>query len=249
MMRPKKVVITGAKGQLGQALARKYLDLNFIVIALDLNELEIQQIHENLFYYDVDIRSLAETKQLFKKIVEKHGTVDVLVNNAGVAHFSHFKDRTESEMSDMYEVNLKGSVNCILSLIESRQDISDPCSVINVASVYGIVSPDFRIYGKDDRRSPEMYGATKAGLIQVTKYFAVALADSSIRVNAVSPGGIFNDKNPQNDSFVKKYSLRTPLKRMARVDEVVNPIIFLSLDDASYITGHNLVVDGGYSAL
>lgn len=245
----KKVVITGANGQLGQALVQKYLDLNFIVIALDLNELKNQQIHKNLFHYDVDIRSLAETKLLFKKIVDKHGTVDVLVNNAGVAYFSHFKDRTESEMSEMYEVNLKGSVNCILSLVESRQDNSTPCSVVNIASVYGIVSPDFRIYGNGDRRSPEMYGATKAGLIQITKYFAVALAESSIRVNAVSPGGIFNDNKPQNDSFVKNYSLRTPLRRMARVNEVVNPIIFLSLEEASYITGHNLVVDGGYSAL
>jgi NAD(P)-dependent dehydrogenase (short-subunit alcohol dehydrogenase family) len=245
----KVVVVTGANGQLGSALVHRYLELGLTVVALDINQLSNQEQHENLFHYYADVEKLDATKTLFRKIVSHHGNIDILVNNAGVAYFTHFKNRTETEMDNMYEVNLKGSVNCILSLVESRKSSDTSCSIVNIASLYGIVSPDFRIYNEQDRRSPEMYGATKAGLIQITKYFAVALADNSIRVNAVSPGGIFNDSNPQSNSFVKNYSLRTPLKRMAKVNEIVGPVVFLSLNESSYITGHNLVVDGGYSAL
>ena len=105
------------------------------------------------------------------------------------------------------------------------------------------------MYEVGDRRSSELYGATKAGVIQMTKYFAVELAKSGIRVNAVSPGGIFNPSNPQAKQFIENYSLRTPLGRMASTTEITSAIIFLTSKAASYITGHNLVIDGGYSSL
>ena len=94
-----------------------------------------------------------------------------------------------------------------------------------------------------------MYGATKAGVIQMSRYFAVALAQEGIRVNSVSPGGIFNPDNPQSKGFIEKYSARVPLSRMGNSLEIANAIIYLTSQSASYITGHNLVVDGGYSAI
>jgi NAD(P)-dependent dehydrogenase (short-subunit alcohol dehydrogenase family) len=245
----KRVVITGSSGQLGNALVEEFRGNMWKVFALDVHENDSKMLTNNVQFYEVDIRNSLEVLKIFEQITQDHGQIDVLVNNAGIAYFSHFLHRSDSEVEEMFRVNLQGSLNCILSLVKTRFDDNQPCAIINVASLYGVVSPDFRIYGENDRRSPEMYGATKAGLIQLTKYFSIALASRNIRVNSISPGGIFNDSNPQDKEFVKRYSLNTPLNRMARVEEIVKPIMFLASEDASYISGHNLVVDGGYSAM
>ena len=113
--------------------------------------------------------------------------------------------------------------------------------------MYGLISPDFRIYNQGDRKNSEIYGATKAGIIQLTKYFAVHLAENNIRVNSISPGGVYNSDNPQSESFIKNYSYRCPMKRMAKVEEISGAVVFLSSSASSYITGQNLVIDGGMS--
>lgn len=119
-------------------------------------------------------------------------------------------------------------------------------SIINIASIYGLLSPDFKIYFKGDRFSSEIYGATKASIIQITKYFAVLFAKNNIRVNAISPGGILN-KNIQTKRFIKNYSNRVPLKRMANVEDLFTAIFYLSSDYSKYSTGQNIIVDGGLS--
>ena len=121
-------------------------------------------------------------------------------------------------------------------------------SIINISSVYSIISPDPRIYGSNDRNSSEIYGATKAGINQITKYFAVHLSNKNIRVNSISPGGIYNLKNPQDKKFIKKYSSRNPMKRMAKIQEIVGAAVYLASDASTYTNGHNLVVDGGMSS-
>ena len=119
-------------------------------------------------------------------------------------------------------------------------------AIINIGSIYGVVSSDPEIYTDCPRNNSEVYSASKAGIIQMTKYFAVHLAESNIRVNCVSPGGIFND---QGDDFVKNYSQRTPAKRMAIPQEIVQAIVYLSDNStASYISGQNLLVDGGLTS-
>ena len=121
-------------------------------------------------------------------------------------------------------------------------------NIINISSIYSLISPDPRIYSKKDRKSSEIYGATKAGVNQMTKYFAVHLNNKNIRVNSVSPGGIYNSKKPQNKNFIKKYSDRNPMKRMAKTSEIIGAVIYLASNSASYTNGHNLIVDGGMSA-
>ena len=118
-------------------------------------------------------------------------------------------------------------------------------SIINIGSIYGIVSGDPRIYTDSARNTSEVYGASKAGVIHMTKYFAVHLAPFDIRVNCISPGGVFNN---QGEDFVKNYSYKTPLGRMAKDSEITSAALFLASDESSYITGHNLVVDGGFTA-
>jgi len=103
------------------------------------------------------------------------------------------------------------------------------------------------MYKEGDRKNSEVYGATKAGIIQMTKYFAVHLAENQIRVNVVSPGGIYNSENPQSENFVNEYSKRNPTGRMANTDEMLGAVLFLASNTSTYVTGHNMVVDGGMS--
>ena len=130
--------------------------------------------------------------------------------------------------------------------------------IVNIASHYGLVAPDLNIYSDTKRMSSEIYGASKAGIIQMTRYFAVNALKYGVRTNSVSPGGIQDNDNIlgekptqkviQGVNFRKKYNNRCPMGRLAKVQEVVDPILFLLSPASSYINGHNIVVDGGYTA-
>ena len=117
--------------------------------------------------------------------------------------------------------------------------------IINIGSIHGIVSGDPKIYTDCARKTSECYGASKAAIIHMTKYFAVHLAEFGIRVNCISPGGVFNN---QGKEFVENYSIRTPMGRMANEDEIAATAIFLASDDSTYITGQNIAVDGGWTS-
>jgi len=246
----KVVVITGASGQLGSLLASQYIELGAKVVGIDSVAPSISaSLSISFDFVQLDIRNMKSVDKAFAALIDKYGGVDILINNAGAANFNHFLNRTEEDIDLMMDVNLKGTFNCIKSFVDSEPSTSAGRSIVNIGSIYGLVSPDFRVYAEGDRRSSELYGATKAGVIQMTKYFAVELAKTGIRVNAVSPGGIFNPINPQAKQFIENYSFRTPLGRMASTSEITSAIIFLTSTAASYITGHNLVVDGGYTSL
>ena len=147
------------------------------------------------------------------------------------------------------DVNLKETFNCIQKYVELfDQHKQSRGSIINIASMYGMISPDFRIYTDCDRKNSEIYGATKAGIIQMSKYFAVHLADRNIRCNSVSPGGVFNPENPQGIDFRNNYGFRCPMRRMADADEIAGAVLYLAGDMASYTTGQNIAVDGGMTS-
>lgn len=246
----KSVIITGCNGQIGRELCRQYADVGAKVIGIDVSEKQSTKLNLNdITYFSADIRQSTTIEKCFKEIKSRFGSIDVLINNAGVATFDHYLHRSEDQLDLMMDVNLKGTFNCIKAFIIHSASESLGRSIVNVSSIYGLVSPDFRIYSEGDRRSSEMYGATKAGVIQLTKYFAVDLAKNGIRVNSISPGGVFNPESPQNPEFVQKYCERSPLGRMASESEIAATSIFLTSDLATYVTGHNLVVDGGYSSL
>jgi NAD(P)-dependent dehydrogenase (short-subunit alcohol dehydrogenase family) len=246
----KIVLVTGASGQIGSDICKTYLSHGAIVIGLDLQQpIDTLKLYEKFHHQALDVTNSDEVNLAFASLAKEFGSLDVLVNNAGVASFESFWDRTDQELTTMVDVNLKGTFHCIRAFIKNSNTTNSNRSIVNVGSIYGIVSPDFRVYRDGDRRSPEMYGATKAGVIQMSRYFAVALSKDGIRVNSVSPGGIYNPDNPQSENFVREYSARVPLARMGNSHEIANAIIYLTSESASYITGHNLVVDGGYSAI
>ena len=243
----KTVLITGASGQLGKVLCQGFLDAGSKVIGVDLIIDDSKIIQDGkISYYPLDITVKQSVKNLFAKLYKKYNSVDVLINNAGVSTFEPFEDRSEELFDWVLNVNLKGTFLCIQEFFR-RQKNQGKGNIVNIASVYGLISPDPRIYRKGDRKNSEVYGATKAGIIQMTKYFAVHFSEKNIRVNAISPGGIFNPENPQSESFIGEYSKCNPIGRMANAEEMIGAILYLASDASTYVTGHNLVVDGGMS--
>ena len=245
-LKNKLIVVTGANGQLGKSICNFFKNLNSVVIGLDLDFNKSNNTDKNFI---LDITNSKKVKSIFKKIYVEFGKIDVLINNAGVSTFEPFENRPEEKFDWVMDVNLKGTFNCIQSfvnLFDSNEQ--EKSCIVNIASMYGLISPDCRIYTDLDRKNSEIYGATKAGIIQMSKYFAAHLAERNIRCNSVSPGGIFNPDNPQGNDFISKYSERCPMKRMAKSDEIVGAIVYLASDLASYTTGQNITVDGGMSA-
>lgn len=245
-LKNKVVVVTGANGQLGTTFCTAFKETGSKVIGIDSN-IDNNRV-DGVEYFKANITKKNEISDVFLKIMKKYGAFDILINNAGVSTFEPFELRPEDKIDWVMDVNLKGSFFCIQSYVNLFDEYKlKSGSIINIASLYGLISPDFRIYTDCDRKNSEIYGATKAGVIQLTKYFAVHLANRNIRVNAISPGGIFNPANPQGEDFIKNYSFRCPMKRMAKVEEIIGALVYLASDAASYTTGSNMILDGGMS--
>jgi NAD(P)-dependent dehydrogenase (short-subunit alcohol dehydrogenase family) len=251
----KVVFVTGGAGQIGKALISKLLVLGAKVVATDKSENMIREAankggwHEKTIVLGrCDIRERSSIKEIIEVGTKQFGGIDALVNNAGVSVFEPYLERDESSIEWVMNVNLKGTILCTQEFIKHRTGKGGGGSVVNIASHYGFISPDPRIYTDCARKNSEIYGATKAGIIQMTRYFAVHAAEHDIRVNAVSPGGIRNPDNPQGQDFQINYGFRCPMGRMAETEEITGSILFLMSPAASYINGHNLVIDGGMSA-
>ncbi|RJQ34471.1 SDR family oxidoreductase [Candidatus Parcubacteria bacterium] len=241
----KHILITGANGQLGSGLAARFTQEGAIVHVSDIQEIitpdlakALTALGASFTYHKLDISKESD----IKKVVDELPALNVLVNNAGIAVFTPFEERTPEELDAVMDVNIKGTI--LTAKICAAKMTGKDGKIINIGSIYGVVPGDKRIYGDSGRNTSEIYAATKAGVIHLTKYLAAYLADKGITVNAVSPGGIFSN---QKDFFVAEYTNKTPLKRMASVDDIANAVLFLASSDAGYITGQNLVVDGGFS--
>jgi NAD(P)-dependent dehydrogenase (short-subunit alcohol dehydrogenase family) len=253
----KVFLITGVNGQLGISLCETIIGLGGKIIGLDLDFKEIIKISKNkkweknnYIFLRTDITDQKLLKKSFTLGLKKYHEINYLINNAAVSVFSSWKNRTKKELDLVTDVNIKGALNCIKIYAKFLKKNNKFGSIINVASHYGLVSPDPRIYTDCNRRNSEIYGATKAAIIQITKYFATnsSYDGVNLRINAVAPGGILNEKKPQGKNFQKNYSYRCPLNRMAYAHEIVWPILFLLSKKASYINGHTLVIDGGFTA-
>ena len=243
----KIVLVTGSSGQLGRSFVDLFLTQKSRVIGIDIKNNNLKK--KNYFYYKLDITNKHDVDNFFTNIQKKFKKIDVIINNAGFSTFSHFKNRKDYELNKTIDVNIKGTLNIInsYSKVHSKKNLKR-CSIINVSSIYGVVSPDFRIYGKGDNFNSEIYGATKAAIIQITKYYSVILAKSNININCISPGGILNKSKPQNKKFIKKYSLRVPKNRMGKPSDLFTALMFLSSSDSEYVNGQNIIVDGGLTS-
>jgi len=254
-LKNKTVVITGGVGLIGSAFSRECARCNANVVIVDIdkrgNEL-VEQIkketkNNNILFKKCDITSTNDIQNLIDTTLNRFGKIDALVNNAYPRNKNYGRKFEEVSYEDFCKnVNMHlGGYFLITKDVSKVMIKQNYGNIINMASIYGFSAPKFEIYQGTDMTMPVEYAAIKGGIINLTKYLASYLGKYNIRVNAISPGGVFND---QPEKFVKKYSEKVILgKRMANTDDLIGVLIFLLSDASKYITGQNIVVDGGWS--
>ncbi len=264
-MTGKTAIVTGAAGLLGKqfCLALAQAGANVVMADLDKdlaadNANEFKEMGLNALAVEVDVSDLDSTKTMVERALTAFGGVDVLVNSAALdPKFDSASSATQDANAfetfsvqlwrQALDVNLTGmflaSQAAVVPMLKKGQGV-----IVNICSMYGLVGPDQRLYERPDgtrQFKPVYYSVTKAGVLGFTRYLATYYAGKNIRVNALTPGGVFND---HDEVFTDQYNARTVLGRMANLDEMNAAMLFLCSDASSYMTGSNLVVDGGWTA-
>lgn len=262
-------IVTGGAGMLGMQHGSAIAEAGGHVVIADLSQETVAESAAKItgahgveaFGVQVDITQKAQVVGMVGSVVKKFGRVDILINNAALTvrgggeqaqnYFAPFEDYPLDLWEKALQVNLTGMFLCCQAvgkvMVNQRSGV-----ILNIASDVGNISPDHRIYKSavnphtgESFNTPIAYATTKAGVINFTRYLATYWADKGIRVNCISPGGVYADHDP---GFVKNLTSRIPLSRMANVDEYKGAILFLASDASSYMTGANLIVDGGRTA-
>ena len=253
----KIVLLTGGAGILGTRMAAALRDHGATVAIADRDGEAIERALDALgetgiSAYVADIADSAAVADLRQRIEGELGAVDVLVNNAAAKSpnfFEPFESFPAADWNEVMAVNVTGAVFCCQQF-GGGMARRGAGAIVNILSIYGIVGPDQRIYEGSEYEgrainTPAVYSASKAALWGLTKYLATYWGDKGVRVNAVTPGGAYSG---QNDVFVDRYAKRVPLGRMAQPGDIAGAVVFLASDASAYVTGHNLVVDGGLTA-
>jgi NAD(P)-dependent dehydrogenase (short-subunit alcohol dehydrogenase family) len=248
----KTILITGGSGLVGRQLISNFLELNCSRIwNFDLEDVGSETLRKDDRYSfaSIDVSDLPRLRAAVEVISRSCESLDVLINCAalkGGTNLIGWESPFEDQSEEMWDRALRTNLTAPFVLIQEALPLlqcSDSGVIVNVGSIYGMVGPDWRLYDGTPMGNPAAYAVSKAGLSQLTRWLATSLGDT-VRVNCVSPGGIYN---AQDQQFVNRYVERVPLKRMASVSDISPVILFLASDGAKYITGQDIVVDGGYS--
>lgn len=261
------VVVTGAAGQLGSAYAAAFLERGARVVALDRNvdpdllarRLGALATSDRLLPVAADVTDRAGLEAVLAQVRSRFGTPTVLINNAGIdtppdvpaaAETGPFEDYPEASFDRVMAVNVKGVFLCC-QVFGGAMAEAGRGSVVNVSSIYGVVSPDQEIYAyRRDRGEvfykPVAYSTSKSALHNLTRYLAAYWGRKGVRVNTLVLAGVFNHQDP---AFLAAYTGRIPIGRMADPADYVGPVLYLASPAARYMTGSDLVVDGGWTAI
>jgi 2-deoxy-D-gluconate 3-dehydrogenase len=266
-LKGRAAIVTGGGGQLGTEFCRTLAEAGASVVVADLlidhanrtSKLLTGSGYSN-FPFQLDVTSVESTRELVAETLKRFSRLDILVNCAaldpkfdpdaaakGIAPGA-FEDYPLEQWNAALNVNLTGIFLVTQACVKQMIAQGKKGSIINICSTYGLNGPDQRIYIKDGKRvafKPVYYTTTKAGVMGFTKYLAAYYAGTEIRVNALTPGGVFNN---HEEYFVKNYSAKTIMGRMAKKDEMNGALLFLASDASSYMTGNNVIVDGGWTA-
>lgn len=262
-LRGKVAIVTGACGLLGKSHVKALNSAGAHVVIADISQSSCDALLSELtgehLALSIDVTDKASLEKAKDLILDKFGRIDILVNNAAIndmfenpalaGELSKFENYPLDSWNKSWEVNVTGVFLCsqVFGKVMAEQGSGN---IINIASTYGMVGPDQSIYKNRDGKqlfykSPA-YPATKGAVINLTRYLAAYWGEKGIRVNSLSPGGV---ENGQDDYFVENYSAKTALKKMADKNDYAGAIVFLASDESSYMTGANLVVDGGWTCM
>jgi NAD(P)-dependent dehydrogenase (short-subunit alcohol dehydrogenase family) len=253
----RKALVTGANGKLGRIISETLAELGADLFLVDLPSAEIEKLSNELKktyeitveYYYCDLGDEIQRNKMTNYIIDNDIKMNIIINNAAFLSGSelrgfetNFENQSIEAWRKVIEVNLIAVFDLCQKLSPILNNV-DGANIINISSIYGVLAPNWDLYDGLDMHNPAAYSASKGGLIQLSKWLSTKLAPL-IRVNCISPGGILRD---QSDLFIKRYEKKTPLKRMATEEDFKGVIAFLSSDLSKYITGQNILVDGGWS--
>lgn len=264
-LKGKTAIVTGGIGQLGKQFSKALIESGACVIILDLFNPEDDRVKKaiselgskNVFFVQSSITKKEELVRALEEIRKKWGIPHILVNNAAIdsppsappGENGPFEDYPETSWDKIMDVNVKGTM-LTCQVFGGAMAIEGRGSIVNISSIYGLVSPNQDIYEYRRQRGetfykPVAYSASKSAILNLTRYLATYWAKKGVRVNTLTLAGVYNN---QDDSFVKEYCKRIPIGRMAQLDEYNGTIVYLSSDASKYMTGGNLIIDGGWTA-
>lgn len=253
----RRALITGATGHIGSAAADALMELGANVALIDLdkdaciqraNELSSQS-EGDAIPLDCDLRDEEKTRDTIRLAVSRMGGLDIIVHCAAYVGTTQvpgwavpFQEQTVVAWDEAMSVNL---TSAFIMVQEAQKALSSTGhgSVILFGSIYGVVGPDMKIYEDTEMTHAAGYGASKGGLLQLMRYLSTVMAPQ-VRVNAITPGGV---SRGQPEVFQRRYNSKTPLGRMAVEEDLKGAVAYLASDLSAYVTGHNLVVDGGWT--
>ena len=250
-------LVTGAGGHIGGAICETLAELGAEIVILDAEEKSAKNVAERIHHaykvgavpLVVDVTDEDEVRAVPAMVMNRFGRMDILVNCAALVGTSELKGWATpftEQSSDTWRLALETNLTAPFVLTQACAEVlanSGHGSVINVGSIYGMLGPDMSLYENTQLDNPAAYAASKGGLLQMTRWLATVLAPN-VRVNAISPGGVWRN---QPKVFHDRYAARTPLKRMAVEEDLKGAVAYLASDLSAYVTGHNLVVDGGWT--
>ena len=243
-LKNKIIVITGGNGLIGKEIVKKIANYGGVCINLDI----INKTSQDFSNIECDITNPDSIDNAIQLILKKYNKIDGLINNAYPRTEdwgNKFEDITYSSWQKNVDYQLNSCFYLTQQVIKIMKKQKNG-SILNMASIYGMLGPDFSVYEKTSMTMPAAYSAIKGGIINFTRYLSSYLGKYNIRSNSISPGGIYND---QNIVFVKNYIKRVPLGRMGLPTDIAPAVIFLMSDSSSYISGQNLAIDGGWTAI
>ncbi len=268
-LKNKVVLVVGGRGYLGRDFCQKLSSQNAIVIAADLPQgskaslsSSFREEFKNIEQYDVDVTNKHSVAQLVSEVISRYGRIDTLVYSVTAKPSDFYLPFTECSLEGWQSV-ISSELDGLFIVAQEVGRIMEEVeggNMIFISSIYGVVGNDQRLYkdsnlaelysdNEGDHKinqpySHSVYPVVKGGIISLTRYLAAYWGDKNIRVNCISPGGVYHEG--ENEAFVKKYSAKVPLGRKAELIEISGAVVYLSADEASYITGHNLIIDGGW---
>ena len=205
-------------------------------------------IGKTLHFQECDISETASVKDAFQAVLSKQKGIDVLINNAFYLDGQDPLGMTDEQWDSGIDGTLSSVFRCIREVVPHIEKSEAP-RIINVSSMYGVVAPDFDVYKEfPESLNPPHYGAAKAGVIQLSKYYASYLGEKGVTVNTITPGPYPSETVQEKEKFVELLAQKTLLKRIGKPEELAGAFVFLASDASGYITGQNIIVDGGWTA-